>query len=566
MKIKFILIILGLIIFFLPLKIFAALPWPADATGQEVGNLLPNLYEPSGLTWQTRLEKILTVDDGGKITKMDQDGNNAVTWTAGGDNEGITIADPNTNYAYIGVENPDSIREFDLSSGSLTGKSWDLTTWMTSSDSNRGLEALTFVPNGYHPYNNSNSGGVFYAGLQNDGKIYVFDVNLNVSGEVSFLGTITPKPGITDISGMYFNDETELIYVLFDNANLLIEMRPNGEVVNEYSLPGTGHQEEGITLLPSYPNSTTSIYIAQDDNKSILKYNNYPVTYPLTKDKVAPEVSVSTDKDEYTNVDKINITALASDDYLFDRVAILIDGEEKTSCTSSPCIYEAGPYTEKGGQSITVSARAFDKAGNSSESTKSIKINSAIIIKIIKIDSTISIKTNKNKIIAGKKIQLKTKVNSSSDQIKRQGIFINGKLVKTCKNLKPCSYKIKKYNPNIPIFYKAVLYLKDGKKVSTSYKPVIILRNSHKPLIWITADKWSYNNGKVIFSAEAEKKMALISIFINNKIVKQCHNTKSCVYKKNFLKTHKKRVFFKAAARSQHKKINYTNNFILMKK
>ena len=100
-------------------------PWPGDA-GTEIGNVgspggLPTPYEPSGAVWHERLGVLLVVSDGGSVSRMDADGQNVTTWIPGGDLEGIAIVDPQSDLVYLGIEHPDSVQEFDLSTGMLTG-------------------------------------------------------------------------------------------------------------------------------------------------------------------------------------------------------------------------------------------------------------------------------------------------------------------------------------------------------------------------------------------------------------------------------------------------------------
>jgi hypothetical protein len=253
-----------------------AASWPGDG-GTSIGGSLPSGYEPSGIVWHDRIGKLFLVSDDGWVSRMNSDGSGVTTWYLSGDFEGITVADSSTNYIYIGIENPDSIKEFNIATGSLTGKSWDLTPWMRSSDANQGLEALTFVPNGYHPYAASSSGGLFYAGMQEDGKIYVFDVNLSTSGSVSSVATITPVSGRGDLAGLCYLTETETLYVVFDGSNLLREIGADGTYIAEYDLPG--YDQEGIAVVASYPSTTGIVYIAEDSGR-VMKYQNYPVRWP----------------------------------------------------------------------------------------------------------------------------------------------------------------------------------------------------------------------------------------------------------------------------------------------
>ncbi|MDY6796218.1 MAG: SdiA-regulated domain-containing protein [Actinomycetota bacterium] len=251
-----------------------AAPWPCTIE-TEIGENLPTSYEPSGIVWSAEHNSLFLVSDNGYLTQLDTDGNIASSWAVGGDLEGVTLVERRGSYLYLGIEKPDDyIKEFDLSTGSLTGNSWSLTAWMTGPE-NSGLEALTFVPDGYHPYDYdlSSSGGLFYAGLQADGRIYVFNVDLSVSGSVSHVATLTPKPGTGDISGLHFCRETTTLYAIYDSAGLMLEMTTDGTILNEYTLPG--NDQEGVTVIPSGSGSGKA-YIAEDAGPELWRYEPYP--------------------------------------------------------------------------------------------------------------------------------------------------------------------------------------------------------------------------------------------------------------------------------------------------
>ena len=241
-------------------------PW-FGGSGVEIGGSLNAGYEPSGLVWHPRLEYAFMVGDDGDVTQIDYDGTIINSWFPGGDLEGITIADKESNYIYLGVEQPDAIREFDLSTGTLTGKTWQLTDWMTGPD-NSGLEGLTFVPNGHHPYSPSSSGGLFYAGLQADGKIYVFDVDLSGS-DVNHIDTITVVSGMSGISGLNYDVKTKILSAVFSSTSRYIKMKADGTVSGEYQLPG--NNQEGVAVTPD-----GVIYIAEDVGPEVWRFDGDP--------------------------------------------------------------------------------------------------------------------------------------------------------------------------------------------------------------------------------------------------------------------------------------------------
>jgi hypothetical protein len=194
------------------------------------------------------------------VSRLDFDGQNVTTWSPGGDLEGVTIADPQSDLIYLGVEHPDSVVEFDLGSGSLTGSSWDLTPWMTGPNS-RGLEALTYV------------NGLFYAGLQNDGGIYVFD--LQPAGVVSFIEVIPNAFGRDDLSGLHYETTTETLYAVHDSFDVIVEMDSDGSFVREFDLPLDN--QEGIAIEPNCDAAVARAYVGID-LQEVQRYDAYPVT------------------------------------------------------------------------------------------------------------------------------------------------------------------------------------------------------------------------------------------------------------------------------------------------
>lgn len=207
---------------------------------------LPTGYEPSGAFWHSGLNKLLIVSDESGLAAMDEDGANVSSWTVGGDNEAITVVDPSGTLAYIGIEKPSrQIVEVNLSTGAATGKSWDLTTWLSGSD-NAGMEALTYVPAGQHSFNTAN--GVFLANKETSSTIYAFDVNLNSSGTLTNVGTISTPAGYSTMRDMFFDRSSSVLYMLYGSK--VVEMKLDGTIVDQYS--NSGSYQEGITKSDDY--------------------------------------------------------------------------------------------------------------------------------------------------------------------------------------------------------------------------------------------------------------------------------------------------------------------------
>jgi uncharacterized protein YjiK len=266
----------------------AADAWPGSSTGTVIVDTTLDSgdgseYEPSGLAWNDETDQLLMVGDDGDVTTMNLDGTNLVNHYIGSDFEGIAIIDPTTNRAYIGVEKPlDSIKEVNLTTGEVASKTWDLTPWMVSDDVNEGLEALTFVPNADLPtaYGTSTSGGMFYAGLQNDGKIYVFDVDITTTA-VRHVATINPPTGIVrDIADLHYNTDTHILYGVYDENNTLVEFTTAGDILTTYQLPSESTDQEGLVVRPDCETGLAIVVIGEDSG-FVRSYSDYPVTCNL---------------------------------------------------------------------------------------------------------------------------------------------------------------------------------------------------------------------------------------------------------------------------------------------
>jgi len=245
----------------------------------------------------------LTISDGGTVSKMNLDGTGVTNWTIGGDLEGITITDPTSKYVYIIVEYPFQLIQFDPSTGTKV-KTISLTGVVPATvATNQGIEGIAYVPNGYHPYPNTSTGGVFYLGLQEKGPIHVVDVDFT-SGTAKLIDSFTPVAGRGDISDLYFSTETKTLYILYDGANKLREITTNKDYAAEYDVPGS--EQEGVAILPSCPNAKATIFIAEDTPTKLMKYNNYPETCTITPPKDSDGDGYTIDIDCNDNDAQIN--------------------------------------------------------------------------------------------------------------------------------------------------------------------------------------------------------------------------------------------------------------------
>ena len=243
-----------------------ALLFPSQSLpGVDIGNGLGSGYETSGIVWHSRLERFFTVDDGGQLSSMDVEGSDIVHYDGiNGDLEGVAVAHPDTDLIYVGRESG-VIMEYDIANRRGV-RVFGLATWMGSSRGS-GLEALTFVPDAEDP-----EGGLFYAGKQGDGVIYAFRLPIassSTSKSVEFKFTIQPAPRRTDLSGLHYDATNDVLYAIWDSSNKLRAMRPDGTLLEEWTLPGT--RQEGVTFQGN------NLLIAQDNGPDVIRYTSFPL-------------------------------------------------------------------------------------------------------------------------------------------------------------------------------------------------------------------------------------------------------------------------------------------------
>ena len=240
---------------------------------------LPSGYETSGLVLHEGFNKLFAVSDEGILSMMNPNGTGVVHWKLSGDFEAITVADHDSNFIYIGVENPDSIIEFDVSIGEIT-RTFSLTNWMTG-PSNLGLEALTFVPDTTQP-----EGGHFLAGLQSSGTIYRFQLPIHSSTDstaVTFIDTLQVEGNHTDISGLTYDPSSDRILALYDSINRIKVIERNGDLRTQWTAPGS--EQEAIFYTQG------ELFIGEDFGSTaqgiITKYSPFTLIVGSKNNRVA---------------------------------------------------------------------------------------------------------------------------------------------------------------------------------------------------------------------------------------------------------------------------------------
>jgi hypothetical protein len=237
------------------------LTWPGsssvttvDASNSFGGNLSGLFYQPASgsqtpVLWavQNSPSKMYNlVWNGSSFVK-----NSANNWSSGKtlrypngtgapDAEGVTRAELTSSMIYVATErdgsgsNRFSILSYDTNASGTSinaSNEWNLTANLPAvSDSNLGLEAITWVPDSYltarqfkdentnlpyDPANYPNHGtGLFLVGLEANGQIYAYALNLSGS---SFTRVATIASGHSKIMGLSFDRDNGVLWAYCDN-------------------------------------------------------------------------------------------------------------------------------------------------------------------------------------------------------------------------------------------------------------------------------------------------------------------------------------------------------------
>ncbi|MFA6889187.1 MAG: thrombospondin type 3 repeat-containing protein, partial [Candidatus Woesearchaeota archaeon] len=277
-------------------SVFGASWSPKSST--EIQQNLPSGYEPSGTVWLHALNKLGLVSDGGIFTTLNMYGTEVKSWTIGGDIEGITEISPTSTRVYIVTEYPMAIREVEATTGEII-RTWSLTGIVPNPPStNSALEGIAFIPASDNVYGKD----LIVVGMQGTGALHVLELETTAK----LLTSVTPISS-GDLSDLYYNTEEKLLYILYDSENVMRKVKLDGTITTVLSIPG--NDQEGITILPAYPSTETTLFIAEDSGK-FMTYTGFPLTFPVVDsdhDGIIDNLDVCPGYDDLLDVDNDKI-------------------------------------------------------------------------------------------------------------------------------------------------------------------------------------------------------------------------------------------------------------------
>ena len=336
-----------LLILFQAFFIGAQSPWPSQTWSSAV-NLTSvmdsnGVIELSGLHFNPINNRLYAVQDDGHLRVLQWNTatntfSQLANRTIPGGPEGITQASLTANEFYTIDENNYEIRRYthtaNFSSVTLS-KHWNLLADPSPmpDTGNTGPEGIVFVPDNFltssgfisqvtgQPYTSvKGMGGLFFIANQNQGYIWVFDVNSEVDDDFAYVGKY--KTNRTESCDIALDRSTGLLYILHNIAgsnklevtDMETAALSGGErkfvINNEYSLPASPDDNdnvEGFALTPKCPQTgTVSAWLCRDvgsnepdaTKQDVLRwfkpFNSDGVCQPLADDAfdAVPEVAI----------------------------------------------------------------------------------------------------------------------------------------------------------------------------------------------------------------------------------------------------------------------------------
>lgn len=278
--------------------------WPAStwssATNLTAAMNTTGVNDLSGLHFNPTNNRLYTVQDDGRVRVLqwDQSLNTFTQITStniGGGPEGITQANLFANEFYTIDENNYEIRRYVYTSNFSAVnefKHWNILASPSpmQDTGNTGPEGIVFIPDSYLisigfvsqqtglPYTSVKGlGGLFFIANQDQGYVWVFDVNPNTNNDFAYVGKY--QTGRTESCDLAFDRSTGLMYILHNIAgNNRLEVTDLSTVLNgstrkfvtlkDYLITNpTGNNDnvEGFALTPKCPeNGVTSAWLCRD--------------------------------------------------------------------------------------------------------------------------------------------------------------------------------------------------------------------------------------------------------------------------------------------------------------
>ena len=275
--------------------------WPSITWNNAVNIstvLPPAAEELSGLYWNSQINQLFVVGDGGWVYLLQHNSTNNLFTLVGADfviggPEGITQVNNSANEFYTIDENNYEIRKYTYDNSFSTvvqSKSWNLLQAPSPMPNtvNIGPEGIAFVPDWYlqrvsfissvsgQPYSSTKGmGGLLFIAHQNEGYVWVYDVNPDVNNDFAYVGKY--KTNRSESCDLAFDPSTGMMHILHNIDKNYLEVTNlgttfiNGEykfnTISEYFIPNPSGDIniEGFALSPKFPlDASRGVWLCRD--------------------------------------------------------------------------------------------------------------------------------------------------------------------------------------------------------------------------------------------------------------------------------------------------------------
>lgn len=278
-------------------------PWPSESWTSAVN--LSSVMDPAGLTelsglfWNNSTKRLYVSHGDGRLRVLQLNTiNNTFSQIANvgytGGPEGITQVNLTANEFYTIDEDNYQIRKYNHQanySGLTMVNSWNILlppSTMTNTG-NTGPEGIAFVPDSFliakgfisqltgTVYSSTKGmGGLIFVAHQNQGYIWVFDVNPNISNDFAFVGKY--KTNQSESCDLAFDPSTALLYILHNisgnklevtdlSTALLAGNERKFSTIAEYNVsnPSGNVNVEGFAITPKCNDTANvSVWLCRD--------------------------------------------------------------------------------------------------------------------------------------------------------------------------------------------------------------------------------------------------------------------------------------------------------------
>ena len=178
-----------------------------------------DVEEISGLCFNLDRTLLLSCGDQGVVKSITFDGKVTAMWEFDADMEGITI-DPATGDLYLAIEGDQEVHKLSYPEYAAQTSLFAVKEAVENNYRNGGLEAVEYYKD-----------GILFVGSQEEANLWQYSLN----GEM--LSKVSLSSFATEIAGLHYESEDDLLWVTDSNVAKIFLCTPHGEKLAEYSVP-----------------------------------------------------------------------------------------------------------------------------------------------------------------------------------------------------------------------------------------------------------------------------------------------------------------------------------------